>query len=878
MSFLSRVLNKEVAPQPDLVSDLVAVSKQKDKRSLAVDYTLSDGRHCVVLINNKGKVVLCYDTKDHLNMESRILWSSVHAYGEYFADVARTSREIDTNRYHIFSNAFAYAPEFVEYLGTIYRDYSIQKLEDLHDAYERQEIEERSHHVVADHDTNKMSFFRLDLGELSELFSSQKQRYEKALESLGISGSKLAEVEVSSVDGISEKEDIDKVIIGASEAGGQTLADIRQKTTGFLYIDILERIARSNRSGWVKLVDRETGEPLESFAVRKRDIKLWEEPSEERTRETYHNEETLEQLQSILMDNDRKEQEKSDAEGREAPVEDEVSEETMRISGTEESAEEPTTYQSAGEEESYGETSGRHEISVNDLLSPAVSSDLADAQEPDASQTGAPADDEPASEDSEDTEHTEDTEHYAHSEHSEDTDSTDDGAEDDSAEDDIAETGGPEGAEDEHDAPEAAQEAEKTAEDMLEGALTEEPEPAPEMAHLIGDTSQQSQITVDEDLHYEIGGEEEWDAPQSSDASSDVDAEQDGTSQTDSSTEDGAEDTEHFTDHSEDDGGDSSGYSAEDDEDSAYFTEDSAEYFTEEDDAADEEIDEDTDDDTDDETEDSEYDGDFTQGRHDDEDEDDDSMSLPDYLSGHHLLPDLLGDEEISLVSSVNFDDSYGGGLDDIPVTPEGMFRSLGIDTNDFSSIFEDLIKEKQNATEKLSRIPQQIADYQQELMKCQVIIDENASREDALEDELSQVREKRDAVNAEFERINNELDEKSSQSVMHKHRVRQISVLLEKLATEQSFYANTKESAEKALEKAKNVNLSSVQSFTNVLDRIQNGNNGHQSSEEQGEEDAQKTVPPYSESLKLEIFEDEGGSVSSSDERESTEEKPSAS
>lgn len=278
MSFLDRLTSKDTERGESLTDDLARIVSSKKNRATIVEYMVQ-GRHYVVALNKFGRVAMVYDHKEPLDMEARMLWGTDSVHSDFIDDAAKISRGSDNNRFHIFAGHFSHSSLFVEYIESIYHDYTLQKLRDLAGIYESVSNANRRITAVNENDVRKMTFYDRDVAgvgeDISDVIRREEKAYRKILgkEKLPTDARRVVQsLVVSDAVGMDPREDTDKIVIAASEAGGHSLSSVRDQATGFLWVDILERVARANQHGWVKLSDPKTGVSVETFSARPQEI------------------------------------------------------------------------------------------------------------------------------------------------------------------------------------------------------------------------------------------------------------------------------------------------------------------------------------------------------------------------------------------------------------------------------------------------------------------------------------------------------------------------------------------------------------------------------------------------------------------------------
>ena len=775
MGLLDKLMNRDVKYGDTLAEDLSNIAEAKKNRAVVVEYRGTQGQRYVVALNKSSEVAMIYDHADQLNMEARMLWGTDSVYSDFVDSAARISKASDTNRYHIFASTFSHSPLFVEYLTVIYRDYTVQKAYELGKAYDDYStIAERTIFDIQEHDVKKMVFFNRTIAETEEEVAKVAQRVSAAGSRITLDSPTvgLYSLIVADAHGLDPQEDTDKLVIAAVEAEGQSLENVYTESTGFLWADVLERVARANERGWLKLIDPNTGEPVESFNSKPKPIPDYSEKSKLDAQETfatvsegYGDTELEEFMSDEFQDSDEHLEPqnaedlkyaaaimaRSDAEGDiRTQVFSNSSESGVELGSEQQDTEiqDTDTEGTTGPEDTELEST-RYTNTADAALSGPFSGYGADSSSAgDVLRDTAPEEDAEA----EDITELEDDDEYVDFGYSDAEDSVMGYSDDDYA--DIAED------EDEDEEGEPMSFADFLDSDHTGGEEVNAP---------TEDTDFEPNVATEKQGRDPLFPDEEWDPEEISDISVEEEKtyEVEGNAAQDSDTwgETGEDAEDPFT----------LSYEDSDVEDSAEDTEDieSARDVRQ---------------------------GELTEAQ---------KRIYREERRRSKQLP-VIDPGEVSTFSMASEADDQDENF---------RFGGKKPAREDFSAAFEDLIREKHRAQSRLDSIPSMEKTYRDELRHLKADL-ADAEREIAdLDEKLDKARIAREEAVMEFDRISSYLDERHSAAVKARHRSSHVSILLEKLETERDFYANSVKSADFALEQAKQKKPMAVDALLGSLD-----------------------------------------------------------
>lgn len=788
MDFLKKMMNKDIELGDTLVEDLSKITEARKNRAIVVEYKGANDRLFVVALSKDAKIAMIYDHDDQLSIESRMMWGTDSIYSDFVDSAARISRGADNNRYQIFVNTFSHAPAFVDYLTVIYRDYTIQKAYELTQAYDVfDSIEERNIYDIKEEDIVKMTFFNQSVTEMAEEVIAVSDRLSTAEDKITPVGAQVNPYELILSDpvGLDSQEDTDKLIMAAANSGEHSLSSVKTESTGFLWADVLERTARANERGWLKLSDPKTGEPVASFAAKEKPVPdyshkskvITEDESSQAGNQLFADNSDVDTFEDDFNDSSEYSEPHDESEIQMAAeiIARSVEENEGSSSSFEDNPDDASVDVVLDEdevEEYMSESKEEEEQVVSEALSSSWK-EISDDEEDEESTSEEIIAEEEAEHHVDENDGSEET-RFSESVSSEDLLLSFD---EDDEEADVEGVGNEESEDDSEDEHVSVEEKADGDKDLY--AFFEDDETVAENlqdAREEGDTeeSQDKELPVDEDEALSDAPEE--DAEEESDEVSDITVEEDI--------------------NYEVEGNDLSSPETDDDTSIDEETSDDDDVFTVV-------VHDDEDDYDDEENEEKEKLREYRRRKNSaSESEERESRSLP-----------IIDPSDVSTFSVAEEVDSTG------KTTEIGELKLERQKYEDFSEAFEDLIREKHSAQSKLDSIPHQEHAYIEELKHLNGNLDNVTGEIVDLEGKLEEARVAREEAIWEYDRLSSQLDERHSAAVKSRHRVSQVSILLEKLETERMFYSNSVQSADVALERAKQKQPSAVSLFLEALE-----------------------------------------------------------
>lgn len=844
MSIINKLFGRPAALKETLFEDIQSVLESTKQKSFAIEYTLDTNVRIVMVFNRSRNVALIYNSEKPLNIEERLEWSSDSIHPDMIDKAKEVSQDIDTNRYMSFVHRFGHTGDFIDYINVIYRDYSMQSLVELQKVFP-DNVLKRNVVGLNSVDTEKFDFLDLSLEKLEKRLTRRRQRYETTLETYGLLEDELSNFLLYSAEGIEKNEDIEKIINYAT-IEKLSFEDLYEVSNGFMWWDIVEAALIFAARGDVEIVDSRTRQFVELFDVKQvvLEQQLYVEANADQEAIQANFEQMLQEVNEVA--------ESVEGDSVNEDLEEDVVNSTFNVLANMndiETVDSDLIDDSEEEhfwdyEESYGEEisseTSIEELDEGDYFDDIDSKDITLILEEDSSDELNETDlynkegdyfgkEENSNEfleytdiENNDVELDDFIEIEFQDELDEELLSEEINAKYDTFidEEEYFEDGDIDDLEYEDDEEvDFIHDVYGTEDDTLESAeeesLTQE--------RSVRETDEQAEkvyqaatsaFTALEDKLYDEKFEQHSDVSIEEDFEYIVDAQNDYEDDEDGSFEYVSVDEEF-----------------EEDEDSALDYEDELA-----------------------EQEDSEPEKQEFDTGNSDEFDSSRTIRLPD-------LNNLFDDDGISAVSTIDSDED----LDFIStvVSPENTLKLLGVESNDFSNKFKDLIKEKRNAEERLAVLPKLVEKCNKESEELEVQLRETEDKIDEIQEDVTRKKAIMEAAIEDFNKSSEQLDTYSAKGVEYRQQIKRIFENVEGFETEEQFYTSVRDSAKELIGRAVNETPETVSSFSEILDSMQSRRvKSTRPKQQEGLVTLNDITQQIPEANPIEVYENEGGGV----------------